>query len=234
MKAIKYLIFSWSVILFAGCSAADADDIEVPGEIQKPAEEEVEQREYDERFPFAVWTDEDGRPHFDIDLNDGSEAFPAADALMANIVGRGWVANLTYIYHWRNSEYSGKLIQNEYVENTGYNIVGGDINRKIFFKDNTTATVFYNWSEFFASGIVGPIYASSEDKAYTYNAQTGVLDGDVLKRYKVVFSDKDNLWLMDKSEKELEGSCAVLHLKSVPDATVAEWQNTYTDPHRVN
>jgi len=174
----------------AGCSDADSENQLLPDDSRG----EQSEISYDNRFPFHVWKDAEGEMRHDIDFENGP--FPETDKLRNCIVGHGWMLDKCYTYDIADQKPDGTKVYKFHETSHILFIVGGDLSPRFFFKDNSNAVGYYKWwptHESFDEVPTEPLF-SREEHLYTYDNRTGVLDFYILKWYKIIYADKDNLW----------------------------------------
>ncbi|MDE6286857.1 MAG: hypothetical protein K2L99_07680 [Muribaculaceae bacterium] len=225
---IKRLYWTASLVLIAAvalgaCSSESTDEPQVDDSDKHDMAEKG--KNYDSRFPIKLWIDENGTAHIDEDLNGG---FPNHEAVVKAIAGKGWKLAKDYT----NREYvgvSGKYFRFEESEFLG-DWVGGDLDLKFYFDARGSYIHYYKWLPLFEGFQDSGEYYCAEPNTYTYDAAKGVLDCWILKSYKLVNIDEDNMWLVKTS---VDNYFDLLYLKAVSPATLNEWNEKYTDFDKV-
>lgn len=213
-------------ILAAGCASEEILTPDTPTDDGSKALPGA--TSYDERFPFAVWTDEAGIMHFDVMLDENG-AYPAKEVVLSNLAGNGWELDkcYTYLYYGpENNKYEYRFVESDYI----YHLVGGDASPKFFFTDKENAVHYYRWDgDCTGQPELGEHFAT-DNVPYSYDAKSGVLDCSILGWYKVIVSTPTELWLGTGHDpsKEPYYYQFVRYVKASPE-TVAAWNEKYTD-----
>lgn len=225
---IKSFFRAASMVLIAtvALGACSSEAVDEP-QIDDPDKHEAPEKgiSYDERFPFQLWVDDSGAAHINVNLTSG---FPDRETVVKYISGKGWklMKNYTNRKYTSDAGYVYRFEEADFLSDW----VGGDLDLKLYFNDAGEYIYYYRWLPL-AEGIEDPNeYFCAENGVYTYAAATGVLNCSILKSYKLVNIDKENMWLIMDLE---DGSFDILHLKAVADFTLNEWNEKYTDFDKV-
>lgn len=220
---VKYfktlLIASAFAIALSGCSQSEPAMPEKEGDGSRT---EIDNRDYDTRFPVPVWTDDEGVMHLDMDLND-YEA-PTKDKLMANLCGHGWELGKFYKF----DAFSDGTFR--YYESDAIGDVAGcDPHLRYFIEDNSYTCYYIQTMD--ADGNIVPEEDShkSDTEAFNYNETTGVLDLHVLIYWRVVSITENELWLAGKGDVsgvDIEWF-GLVKMVRVSDEQVAKWNATF-------
>lgn len=228
MKALTTLAAAAGLlfeVMAVGCTSDEADTPDIPngGEIEEP-----DNKTYDERFPFPVWTDEAGIMHFDVKLDDKGK-YPAKDVVLRNLAGTGWELDKCYTYDWQGAS-SGPFRYIFHEDNYIYGLVGGDASPKFFFADEENAIHYYRWDGACTGQPELGEHFATDNVPYSYDAKSGVLDCNILGWYRVIVSTPTELWLGlgDDPSKEPYYYQFVRYVKASPEM-VAAWNEKYTD-----
>lgn len=214
-------------IILSSCTDNDSDTLKNDDDSGSKGNTETEN--YDSRFPFPVWTDDEGIMHFDIKLDD-TGIYPREDVVMRNLTGNGWELDKCYYYGVQESTASGKRTY-QLEENDFLYIAGGDVAPRFFFNDKTTVTIYERWCNIpDKDGNLkdDELHYSRTSATYTYTETTGVLDTHVLAHFKVIRSTGSELWLGYGKDKEPYLYEFVHYVRVTPE-TVAAWDEKYNE-----
>lgn len=229
MKALITLATAAGLLLGAMAAGCANEEITIPDTPTDGGSKGLQgATNCDERFPFAVWTDDAGIMHFDVKLDDNG-TYPAKDVVLGNLAGSGWELDkcYTYLYYGpKNNKYEYHFVESDYI----YHLVGGDASPKFFFTDDENAVEYYRWDgDCIGEPELGEHFAT-DNVAYGYDGKSGVLDCSILRWYRVIVSTPTELWLgygHDPS-KEPYYYQFVRYVKASPE-TVAAWNEKYTE-----
>ena len=210
--------FAFAIVL----SACSQGEPAMPDEGADGSRTELDNRDYDARFPVPVWTDEEGIMHLDMDL-DNYEA-PAKDKLLANLCGHGWGLGKFYKF-----EVSSDRTFEFYEADAVYDILGGDAHFRYFVGDNSYTHYYVHDIDACGNIVPEEDIHRLEHGTYSYDESTGVLDLHVLKFWHVVSTTENELWLANKCKEtvtQLE-KISIVKMVRVSDEQVAEWNATF-------
>lgn len=229
MKALTTLAAAAGLLFGVMAAGCTSEEIVSPGTPNGDGTiEESEKPNHDERFPFAVWTDEAGIVHFDVKLDENG-SYPAKDVVLRNLAGNGWELDKCYTYQYSgpvDNKYEYRLLEDDFI----FGVVGGDASPKFFFTDEENAIHYYRWDGACTGQPELGEHFATDNVPYSYDAKSGVLDCNILGWYKVIVSTPTELWLGTGNDpsKEPYYYQFVRYVKASPE-TVAAWNEKYTD-----